>query len=146
MKPEKKPYYTMMTEPAVDALWFTASGFGPNAFTLKLRGFPAEEHSPTPALGISFHASKEGLIIGDTVGAMLGGGLYFHREQVAELHRQFGMWLEENKSVHDPRFLNGPAGARTLIGCGCGWRVTVHEGDAEGQLARHVASTLAAGQ
>lgn len=82
----------------IPVLWFTATGAGPNEFKFKLRDFPSEVGEPS-ALGMQVKAA--GLVIGDA-GALIDGGFYFHREQIAELHRQLGAWLDADTGPAEP--------------------------------------------
>lgn len=93
------PHRTSEDEPPTDdtsgipVLWFNAKGMGPDELTLELQSFASEMGGRTPAfLGIRVRAF--GLVIGGA--PLVDGGFNLHRDQVAELHRQMGAWLEAN--------------------------------------------------
>ncbi len=77
----------------IPVLWFNSTGSGPDEMALELRPFKSEKGGAIPAtLGVQVRVA--GLVI---VGIdMVDGGFYLHRDQVAELHRQLGEWLEAN--------------------------------------------------
>jgi hypothetical protein len=77
----------------IPVLWFDSREMGPDELALELHPFPEEKSGAIPAsLGIRVRAS--GIVIG--AGALVDGGFNLHRDQVAELHRQIGAWLEGN--------------------------------------------------
>jgi hypothetical protein len=80
----------------IPALWFDRDGCGPDHFGLHLKPVKPDMGGAIPAaLGILVRA-------GDLVikgGAMVDGGFYLHREEVAELHKQLGEWLKNNEST-----------------------------------------------
>lgn len=78
----------------IPVLWFGPQGTGPDELALQLHPFPAELDGRIPAsLGIRVRGGE--IVIG--AAAMVDGGFNLGREQVAELHRQLGAWLEDNK-------------------------------------------------
>lgn len=87
-----------MTDPTNDksripVLWFDAKGMGPDEFALEFQSFPSDMGGRIPAfLGIRVRAA--GLVIAGA--SLVDGGFNLHRDQVAELHRQLGAWLEAN--------------------------------------------------
>lgn len=82
-----------MSDDRIPALWFDAKGCGPDELALQLHPFASEMDGEIPAsLGIRVRAGE--LVIG--AGPLVDGGFNLHRDQVAELHRQLGAWLEEN--------------------------------------------------
>lgn len=84
-----------MSEPTkpqrIPTLWFDREGCGPDHMFLELHPFRSEMDGKIPAaLGIRVRAG-ELVIIGRP---LVDGGFNMQREQIAELHRQLGAWLD----------------------------------------------------
>lgn len=80
---------------SIHALWFDSQGRGPDEFVLELQPFRSQLDGRIPgSLGLRVRVG--GFVINGA--KMIDGGFNFHRDQVAELHRQLGAWLEVNPS------------------------------------------------
>jgi hypothetical protein len=78
----------------IPVLWFGPKETGPDELALQLHPFPTEFDGESPAsLGISVRGGET--VIG--LESMFDGWFNLRREQIVELHRQLGAWLEKNK-------------------------------------------------
>ena len=75
------------------ALYFDKNGCGPAPLSLALRNFPAVCERDEDHLGVQFKA--EGLSI---IASPAEGGLCMSREDVEQLHRKLGEWLNARAS------------------------------------------------
>ena len=83
----------MSKQPTITALWFNAKGYGPDEFELQLQPLASDLDGAIPAtLGIRVRVHPDGIVIG--AHQMIDGGFMLSRDDVAELHRQLGAWLE----------------------------------------------------
>ena len=84
------------TDSRIPVLWFDRRGNGPDELALELHNFPSDLEGRIPAyLGIRVRAGE--IVIG--AGPLVDGGFNLHRDQVADLHRQLGAWLEANPTT-----------------------------------------------
>jgi len=97
----------MSDDDKIPALWFDRSGNGPDHLAIELHPFPAELEGRIPAwLGLRVRANDPVL---EAVAPcpLVDGGFNLHREQVEQLHRQLGAWLEANPAAEDRPGKNG---------------------------------------
>lgn len=76
----------------IPVLWFNSRGCGPDELALELHPFPAEFGGRIPAY-LGLRVRGDGLVIG--AGALVDGGFNLGREQVEQLHRALGAWLNQ---------------------------------------------------
>jgi len=86
----------MPEQPKIPVLWFNSKGHGPDELALQLHPFPAELEGRIPA-HLGLRVRSDGLVIG--ADQLVDGGFNLHREQVEDLHRQLGAWLEANPAT-----------------------------------------------
>jgi hypothetical protein len=78
--------------PTIYVNYFDRNGYGPTTLRVSLYTFAPMGIYERPTLGLQFKA--QGLSV---IESPAGGGMHFGpRENVVELHRQLGAWLEAN--------------------------------------------------
>ncbi len=103
------------TKTKIQALWFDSKGCGPDLFDLQLQPMKTlmdGEHVVAPAsLGLRVRAGDL-VILGHR---MIDGGFNLHRDQVEELHRQIGAWLEDTMTVSEYTAKGAPTQRADLV-------------------------------
>lgn len=100
----------MTDAPAIPALWFDNKGCGPSDLALQLHPFQSEMNGAIPAsLGLRIRvgtvANGRAFIYG-AASELVDGGFNLAREQVVDLHRQLGEWLDATPAT-PPRLATG---------------------------------------